>query len=61
MKQSEMQTTAKDFYLKVVNEVIEKNRQQFINEGVSEDVLEKLRKIWEEKINLKLTPEVEPR
>jgi len=61
MKQSEMQTTAKDFYLKVVNEVIEKNRQQFINEGVSEDVLEKLRRIWEEKINLKLTPEVEPR
>ena len=56
-----MTTNAKDFYLAVVNEVIEKNRQQFISEGVSEDVLEKLRKIWEEKINQKLTPEAEPK
>ena len=45
-----MSTNAKDFYMAVVNDVIERNRQQFINEGVSEDVLEKLRKIWEEKI-----------
>lgn len=52
-----MANTAKDFYMIVVNEVIERNRQQFINEGVSEDVLEKLKKIWEEKINEKLTPE----
>jgi hypothetical protein len=52
-----MSSSAKDFYLVVVNEVIEKNRQNFINEGVSEDVLEKLRKIWEEKINQKLNNE----
>ncbi|CDW82672.1 transcription initiation factor iia large subunit-like [Stylonychia lemnae] len=56
-----MANSAKDFYMKVVNEVIEKNRQQFINESVSEDVLEKLKKIWEEKINEKLTPEVDTR
>lgn len=54
-----MSTNAKTFYAGVVNDVIERNRQQFINEGVSEDVLEKLRKIWEEKINQKLTPEIE--
>lgn len=52
-----MADSAKDFYMNVVSEVIEKNRQLFINEGISEDVLEKLRKIWEEKIHEKLTPE----
>ena len=29
-------------------------RQQFINEGVSEDVLEKLKKNWESKLEEKL-------
>lgn len=28
-----------------------------MTEGISEDVLEKLRKLWEEKIELKLKPE----
>jgi hypothetical protein len=56
-----MVESAKDFYLSVINEVVEKNRQQFISEGVSEDVLEKMKKIWIEKINAKLAPENDSR
>jgi len=41
-----MAELAKDFYHSVVDEVIKKNRQEFISEGVSEDVLENLKKLW---------------
>ena len=47
----------KEFYLNVVNDVIEKNRQLFISEGVSEDVLEKLKKLWIEKLMTKMISE----
>jgi len=56
-----MVESAKDFYNNVINDVIEKNRQQFISEGVSEDVLENMKKIWIEKLNKKLQPENESR
>ena len=47
----------KDFYLSVINDVIEKNRQLFISEGVSEDVLEKLKNLWIEKLMSKMVSE----
>lgn len=56
-----MVESAKEFYTNVINDVIEKNRQQFISEGVSEDVLENMKKLWIEKLNKKLQPENEPR
>lgn len=56
-----MVESAKDFYTSVINEVIEKNRQQFISEGVSEDVLENMKKNWIDKLNKKLQPEQDPR
>jgi len=47
---------SKDFYLSVINDVAEKNRNLFIGEGISEDVLEKMKKIWIEKLMAKMIP-----
>jgi hypothetical protein len=47
----------KEFYNNVITDVIEKNRQLFISEGISEDVLEKLKKLWIEKLMAKTVPE----
>ena len=48
-----------DFYQSIVNEVVENMRQQFINDGVSEDILEKLKKNWESKLQEKMQEEQE--
>jgi hypothetical protein len=34
-----MSSNAYDFYLTVVNEVVDRMKDEFINEGVSEDIL----------------------
>lgn len=36
-------TAAGDFYKKVINEVIDRMRREFIEEGQSEDTLERLK------------------
>lgn len=43
-------TQAQDFYKNVINQVVEDMRNEFIQDGVSEDVLEKLKKLWETKL-----------
>ena len=45
-----MSSNAYDFYLTVINEVVDRMKDEFINEGVSEDILQKLREIWEQKL-----------
>ena len=37
---------ANKFYSEVVNQVIENMRNEFLSEGVSEDILEKLKNNW---------------
>ncbi len=41
-----MDDITNEFYKGVINDVIEQMRQGFVDEGVSEDVLEKLKKSW---------------
>ena len=48
-----MSSNAYDFYVTVINEVVDRMKDEFINEGVSEDVLQKLREIWVEKLKAK--------
>ena len=48
-----MSANASEFYQSIVDEVVESMRSEFINEGVSEDILEKLKKTWEQKIKSK--------
>ena len=48
-----MTAHAADFYQQVINQVIEDMRNEFIQDGVSEDVLEKLKKLWETKLKEK--------
>jgi hypothetical protein len=50
-----MAEEAKSFYHLVLEEVIEKNRREFMNEGISENVLENLKKTWLQKVEEKLS------
>ena len=45
-----MSQSAREFYQGVIDEVIESMRNEFVSEGVSEDILEKLKKTWEQKL-----------
>jgi hypothetical protein len=38
------------FYADVIQQVIDNMRQEFLSEGVTEDILGKLKKLWEDKL-----------
>ena len=42
-----MSVNTTEFYTHVVNEVIDRMKDEFINEGLSEDILQKLKEMWE--------------
>jgi hypothetical protein len=41
---------AQDFFNEVITSVIENMRQEFVSEGVSEDILEKMKDTWRLKL-----------
>jgi hypothetical protein len=48
-----MSVNAQEFYSSVITDVIERMRNEFVQEGVSEDILEKLKINWEKKLKEK--------
>ena len=49
-------TESRKFFDGVIKDVVESLRTVFSNEGVQEEVLERLKRTWEEKLLLKSQP-----
>ncbi len=46
---------ANSFYQEVIQQVIDNMRQEFLSEGVTEDILNKLKTSWQEKLCVEMS------